>query len=242
MSIPDSVRNKRFPQAFTPRMRSISIEYTALAVLKYCEGETYRFLHHGDAPDLQDTDKSIGIEVTRAVDIGEAQAQSEFVKLREKDDPDEKEKCRRIIRQTGFKLPEDWCMKHPSSLLKQEQDIIVHAFDSKIQKVNAYRQNGFSSVGVFIYREDPLFSDTELEWFEWLQSAQAETPDRFDFAYLCYISGLLFYDFKKQVATKREIIQADLEALLKLGSMAAIGEIKDDDPIWAQLIESRPND
>ena len=238
--IPDFVRNKRFPKAFTPRMRSISIEYTALAVLKYCEGETYRFLRHGDAPDLQDTTNSIGIEVTRAVDQDEAMLGSEFVKLAAKIDPKEKEKCRERIGQTGAKLTEDWGMTYPP--LKPEKEIIVHAFKSKLSKVASYRQKGFSSVGVFIYREDPLFSDTESEWFEWLQSAQAETPDRFGFAYLCYISGLLFYDFKKQVATKREIKQTDLEALLKLGSMAAIGEIKDDDPIWAQLIESRAND
>lgn len=240
MSIPDSVRKKRFPQAFTPRMRSISIEYTALAVLKYCEDETYRFLHHGDAPDLQDTTNSIGIEVTRAVDQDEAMLGSEFVKLAAKNDPKEKEKCRERIGQTGAKLMEDWGMTYSS--LKPEKEIIVQAFTSKLSKVASYRKKGFSSVGVFIYREDPLFSDTESEWFEWLQSAQAKTPDRFDFAYLCYISGLLFYDFKKQAATKREIIQADLEALLKLGSMAAIGEIKDDDPIWARLIEPCTND
>lgn len=240
MSIPDSVRKKRFPQAFTPRMRSISIEYTALAVLKHCEGETYRFFRHGDAPDLQDTTNSVGIEVTRAVDQDDALLESEFVKLAAKNDPTEKEKCRKRIGQTGAKLTEDWGMTYPPQ--KPEKGIIVHAFESKLSKVASYRQKGFSSVGVFIYREDPLFSDTESEWFDWLQSAQANTTDRFDFAYLCYISGLLFYDFKRQVGTRREIIQADLEALLKLGSMAAIGEIKDDDPIWAQLIEPCTND
>ena len=49
---------------------------------------------------------------------------------------------------------------------------------------------------------------------------------------LVHWAGVVIYDFKTRVYSNRRISREDVDALNRLGRMAAEGIIKDDDPVW----------
>ena len=232
MKIPDEIRNKMFERPLSPGLWKTSTEYTALALLKFCEGEPYRFMRHADAPDLQDLNRNVGIEVTEAITKEQAQVNGEFVKLSESNDPNEKDKSRQIILDRGVDLPDDWMMVFPPVSAADEKHIVLNAFESKLDKATVYRRKGFSQLGLFIYIEKPIFNDTRAYGYKWLSSAQADRTDKYDFVYLGYRDGLLLFDFTIKKCKDYHIPTMDMVSLQHLGRMTAEGEIKDDDPIW----------
>lgn len=232
MEIPYYIRNKMFPKPLAPGLCKKSTEYAVLAVLKHCERELFRFLHHADVPDLQDEVNGIGIEVTEAITRSHAQVNGEFTKLSQSDDPDEKEKSRKIIRQNGVNLVEDFLMVFPAFSPADEKSTILNAFQSKLDKAGIYRRKGFASVGLLIYVEAPILDDTRFNGYGWFTSAQADRKEKYDFVYLCYRDGLIRFVFQKKKCKEFFIPKNDMAGLQNLGRMAAEGEIKDDDPIW----------
>ena len=75
-----------FEKPLTSRFRKTYVEFLALEILQYCYGDFYKKFNIYDSPDLCDTEQRIGIEVTEAVAIEEAQIESEFVKYRLEND------------------------------------------------------------------------------------------------------------------------------------------------------------
>ena len=72
-----------FEKPLTSRFRKKYVEFLALEILQYCYGDFYKKFNVYDSPDLCDKERVVGIEVTEAVTIEEAQIKSEFVKYRE---------------------------------------------------------------------------------------------------------------------------------------------------------------
>ena len=97
-----------------------------------------------------------------------------------------------------------------------------------MKKVDNYRQC-FQCIGLAILIDIPLFFFDDPQWGKWLSDIN---DDRFDFVALIHWSGVDIYDFKTGVYSNKRISREDMDALNRLGRMAAEGIIKDDDPVW----------
>lgn len=64
MNIPEEIRNYRFTSALPSELIKTSREYYALAVLRYSYPERFTGLCKSESPDLQDLNRSLGVEVT----------------------------------------------------------------------------------------------------------------------------------------------------------------------------------
>ena len=232
MELNDRIRNRHFGCDLDSHFWKTSNEYTALACLKYCFGEKYRHLRKAEAPDLQDAENSVAIEVTDSVTPNYAQIIGEFTKLSQVNSEKQKEKCREKISRNGARLLGDGMIAWQSRGPETERHEIINAFVQKLSKISKYRKMGFANIGLLIYHEKPAFPETIDNFPEWLIDAQKDCADKYDFVYILHVEGLLFYDFASGEKSKVEIPREDRLALGKLGRMAAEGEVKDDDPIW----------
>lgn len=97
------VKNKRFHAPAESEIKKHSQEYRALATMRYLYPMKYDSLSIGEAPDLQDSKNSLGIEVTVAVKEKDMEASSAFAELRH-GNPENAEKNIRIIESTGYKF------------------------------------------------------------------------------------------------------------------------------------------
>lgn len=232
MELNDRIRNRHFGYVLDSHFWKTSNEYTALACLKYCFGEKYRRLRKAEAPDLQDAENSVAIEVTDSVTPNDAQIIGEFTKLSQVSTEEQKEKCRKKIIQNGARLLSDGMIAGKSRGPETEKREIINAFVQKLSKISKYRKMGFANIGLLIYHEKPAFSETLDNFPQWLIDAQKDCADKYDFVYILHVEGLLFYDFANREKSEIIIPHEDKYALGNLGRMAAEGEVKDDDPIW----------
>ena len=220
MELNDRIRNRHFGCVLDSHFWKTSNEYTALACLKYCFGEKYRHLRKAEAPDLQDAEHSVAIEVTDSVTPNDAQTIGEFTKLSQVNSEKQKEKCREKISRNGARLLGDGMIAWKSRGTETER-----------QEIIKYRKMGFANIGLLIYHEKPAFPETIDNFPEWLIDAQKDCADKYDFVYILHVEGLLFYDFANREKSEIIIPHEDRLALGNLGRMAAEGEVKDDDPI-----------
>lgn len=232
MELNDEIRNRDFDDVLDSHLWKTSNEYTALACLKYCFREKYRHLRKAEAPDLQDIESSVAIEVTDSVTPNDAQIIGEFTKLSQVNSEKQKEKCREKIIQNGACLLSDGMMAWQSRGPVTEKREIINAFVQKLSKISKYRKMGFANIGLLIYHEKPAFSETIDNFPQWLIDAQKDWADKYDFVYILHVEGLLFYDFANREKSEIIIPHEDKYALGNLGRMAAEGEVKDNDPIW----------
>ena len=232
MELNDEIRNKHFDDILDSHLWKTSNEYTALASLKYCFGEKYRYLRKAEAPDLQDAENSVAIEVTDSVTPNDAQIIGEFTKLSQVITEEQKEKCRKKIIQNGACLLSDGMIAGKSRGPETERHEIINAFVQKLSKLSRYRKMGFANIGLLIYHEKPVFPETIDNFPKWLADAQKDCADKYNFVYILHVDGLLFYDFASGEKIEIIIPHEDSFALGNLGRMAAEGEVKDDDPIW----------
>ena len=231
MKLTDEIRNKYFDRPLDTNLWKASYEYTALAALKYVDNKRYKHLYHADAPDLRDDVNSVGIEVTEAIDPKRARTVGEMLKYQKCTRESDKLKCREKI----YEYAEDfdkYGAVFPDRYPYHEQEEIVAAFQNKLQKIKSYRANGFKRLGLLIYMKGRIFMEGCRCFDEWLRDAQKDTLEKFDFVYILHLDGLLYYDFSTGEKKHVTIPWEDGEALLKLGRMAAEGEVADDNPIW----------
>ena len=140
MELNDRIRNRHFGCVLDSHFWKTSNEYTALACLKYCFGEKYRHLRKAEAPDLQDAENSVAIEVTDSVTPNDAQTIGEFTKLSQVNSEKQKEKCREKISRNGARLLGDGMMACPSRGPETERHEIINTFVQKLSKISKYRK------------------------------------------------------------------------------------------------------
>ena len=232
MELTDEVRNKNFEYVLDTHLWKTSDEYFALAVLKFCYGERYQYLKKGEAPDLQDIENSIAIEVTNSILPNDAQIVGEFTKLQQVKTEKEKERCREKIVTNGAQLEgDDFMIRGPRGSESEKEEFTI-AFTQKLNKLPQYRLKGFERIGLLIYHNRPLFCNTPNDFSGWLEKAQENRVDKYDFVHVLYLDGLLFYSFSTKEKNSIRISREDIYALWNLGRMTAEGEVKDNDPIW----------
>lgn len=80
-----------------------------------------------------------------------------------------------------------------------------------------------------LFVDIPLSFFYDSEWGKWLDEING---GKYEFAALIHWSGVDIYDFSVRKYLTKRIIREDMDALKKLGRMAAEGIIKDNDSVW----------
>ena len=202
-----------FEKPLTSRFRKKYVEFLALEILQYCYGDFYKKFNVYDSPDLCDKERVVGIEVTEAVTIEEAQIKSEFVKYRLENDNSKKERRRQIIENNGGRV-EKFGLSYPVKNSKSEIVTFQNAIRKKMEKLSLYRCRGFKTLGLFIfYDESPIPIKIELleECFDQVLN---EYNDKYYFLYFGYSCGLVYYDIVNSDIQVKIIDRSDYDKLM----------------------------
>lgn len=122
-------------------------EVYARLVLQRVDYGTYSHLFHGDKPDLFDDDLDLGVEVTRAVSPENEEANSLYVRLRNKKEEPKREQLLERIEQLGGKVSE-WGLLGPSGT--DNFDLAIRSFKTKIDRLNSDDFRSFGHNHLFI--------------------------------------------------------------------------------------------
>ena len=97
----DLVKGKKYCSAIKPNTLKHSQEYRVLATLRYLYPSKFDTMITGEAPDLQDSASSTGIEVTAAVKEDDMKVSRAFSELNQ-GKPKDIEKRKNIIKSSGY--------------------------------------------------------------------------------------------------------------------------------------------
>lgn len=227
MNLTAEIRNYQVKSPLPPEKIKISREYEVMAILKYSFPERFAGLRKAEAPDLQDAKRNLGIEVTSALSPRDEQITGESIKYFHAKTEAEREKCLRIIHKCGG-TRDEISIGYPVSTADSDKAHVIDAFRKKMKKVDQYHEQ-FQHVGLAILIDIPLFFFYDSEWGKWLDEINER---KFSFVALVHWSGVDIYDFSARKYLTKRIIREDMDALKKLGRMAAEGIIKDNDSVW----------
>ena len=169
----------------------------------------------------------MGIEVISAYLPQDEQITGESIKYSRSKTEDERRECLRIIKNCGG-TRDSISTGYPVSTADDDKKQVVDAFRKKMKKIDQYHEK-FQHMGLAIIIDIPLFLLYDPEWGKWLVE---ENRNEFEFVALIHWSGVDIYDFCTGGYSSKRIDREDMDALKKLGRMAAEGIIKDDNPAW----------
>lgn len=179
---------KKFDTCFFERYAQITLE-TVL-------GEEYADLVNRDRPDLQRLDKSLGIEVTRAMEPRKDAAvdmlkEMAGLHVEEKD----REEMDQILRSGyGYGLQDGRYVGH----LEQEYWSLAlpmkRIIESKISKVASGFYSDFKEFGLYIFCKDNLTEDEVIMTMEYASELQRNLDVRYSTIYLSLIDRLYVCD------------------------------------------------
>ena len=180
--------NRKFDTCFFERYARITLE-TIL-------GESYSGLLNEDRPDLQMPDRSIGIEVTRAMESRKDVAQNMLremagINVQESD----REEVDQIIRSGyGYGLQDGKYIGHLEydywALALPLRRIIA----SKIEKVGSGFYGDFKEYGLYIFCKDDLSHDEVVLTMEYASDLQRNLDVKYSKMYLSLIDRLYVCD------------------------------------------------
>lgn len=227
MNLRDDIRNYKVTSPLPAELIKISREYRALAILKYSFSDYFSKLHKAEAPDLQDDNGNLAVEVTWGGSPRNERISGESLKYSHAKTEDEKEKSLQIIRKNGGDR-NAISTSYPVGTSEDDKKNVIEVFRKKLKKVDNYRQS-FRRVGLAIIIDIPMFFFDDPQWGRWLSDIN---NDSFAFVAIIHWSGVDIYDFKTGEYSNKRIKRDDMDALKRLGRMAAEGIIRDDDPVW----------
>ncbi|MBR5833423.1 MAG: hypothetical protein IKY48_02465 [Bacteroidales bacterium] len=179
---------RKFDTCFFERYAQITLE-TLL-------GEEYADLVNKDRPDLQKPDRSLGIEVTRAMTASKDVAQAMLKEMAGHDVKEEdKEEVNQIIesgygyglqdgRYVGYLEYEYWQLAHP----------LRRIIESKVSKVGSGFYGNFDEYGLYIFCKDDLDENEVILTMEYTSDLQRNLDIRYSKMYLSLIDRLYVCD------------------------------------------------
>lgn len=227
MNLRDEIRSFHVTTALPTELIKTSREYRVLSILKYSFPDCFSKLHKAEAPDLQDDSGNLAVEVTWGGSPRDELISGESLKYSHAKTEAEKDRSLQKIRKNGGDR-DAISTSYPVGTSEGDKKNIIKVFRKKLKKVDIYRKS-FQCLGLAIIIDIPLsFFDDPL-WGKWFSDIN---DYRFDFVTLIHWSGVDIYDFKTGEYSNKRIGREDMDALKRLGRMAAEGIIKDDDPVW----------
>lgn len=124
----------------------------------------------------------------------------------------DQKRCKRIVERNGGSLDELGIF-YPPKTCADELYIFQHAIRKKVNKIQSYRTHGFTRIGLFVlYKEMPIPQSIDI-FIKQLHSLQNGCDEQYDFLFLCYSCGMIWYDQKSKQYKVFSISQADYERL-----------------------------
>ena len=226
MKLTDNIRNYSFATSLQSAQQKTYREYEALSLLKYSFPELFSKLRKGDAPDLQDSDGRIGVEVTWGSSPENELIASESNKYTRATEENKRGILERIREHGGDRKGS--VTSFPLGTEDRDKAYILRAFEKKVEKADRYHE-GFIKIGLVIIIDVPLSIYPDFDWGNWLEPYN---NNKFDFVILSHWQGICMYDFRTGEYTNKKISKGDRCALKKLSRLTTEGIIRDDDPVW----------
>ena len=228
MELTDEIRSFSFSSPIQQELAKKSEEYFVLALLKHYFYHIGSLLHCADAPDLQDDQGIIGIEVTRAVSAREAQISGEFIKLHTTCDLQKNDLSKSLIERNGGKLT-SFSVTYPLFTAEQIESDIKAILKKKGKKFKNY--STFQHVGFAVIVDTNMLAEIKENWCKWVEEA-AGSLIKFDFVFLVCWDEMSYYNMRT-----RELIYTVFDkdmniGLKKLARMTAEGLVDKNDPVW----------
>jgi len=179
---------RKFDTCFFERYAQITLE-TIL-------GEEYAALVNEDRPDLQMPDKSLGIEVTRAMEPRKDVAESLLLEMAGVDVPEEeREEMGQILKSGyGYGLQNGKYIGHIEYEYWKLAQPLKRIIESKVSKVASGFYGDFDEYGLYIFCKDNLSEDEVNLTMEYTSELQRHLDIRYSKMYLSLIDRLYVCD------------------------------------------------
>lgn len=229
----DRVKNKKFTEPIKANILKHSQEYRVLATLRYLFPTKYKTMITGEAPDIQDTVNSVGIEVTAAVkenDMKVSRAFSEMCQNEEKGT----EKQKKIINSSGYSfipIKNDKVAISTMGISDGEKIFFQESIKRKIKKLQQYR-SAFDIMGLAVLLPEIPTSEAESLFIDWIKEVFQKYEDAFDFVYVISHRFYILYDAKRNSSEKHSISTEEDCLLRTIARMTAEEELSLKDQEW----------
>ena len=182
---------KKFDTCFFERYAQITLE-TVL-------GEEFAALVNKDRPDLQMPDKSLGIEVTRAMEPRKDVAMDMLKEMAGMDVPeDEREDIYRIIKSGyGYGLQNGKYVGHLEYEYWSLALPLRRIIESKVGKVGSGFYGDFKEFGLYIFCKDNLSEEEVILTMEYTSDLQRHLDVKYSKMYLSLIDRLYVCDLSE---------------------------------------------
>lgn len=179
---------RKFDTCFFERYAQITLE----SIL----GEEYAALVNEDRPDLQMPDKSLGIEVTRAMEPRKDVAESLLLEMAGVDVPEEeREEMGQILKSGyGYGLQNGKYIGHIEYEYWKLAQPLKRIIESKVSKVASGFYGDFDEYGLYIFCKDNLSEDEVNLTMEYTSELQRHLDIRYSKMYLSLIDRLYVCD------------------------------------------------
>jgi hypothetical protein len=180
--------NRKFDTCFFERYAQITLE-TLL-------GEEYADLVNEDRPDLQKLDRSLGIEVTRAMEPSKNTAQAMLKEMAGMEVKDEdRDEVDQIIRSGyGYGLQEGKYIGYLEYEYWRLAQPLRRIIESKVSKVGSGFYGNFDEYGLYIFCKDDLCHDEVILTMEYASDLQRNLDIKYSKLYLSLIDKLYVCD------------------------------------------------
>lgn len=179
---------RKFDTCFFERYAQITLE----SIL----GDEYAALVNEDRPDLQMPDKSLGIEVTRAMEPRKDVAESLLLEMAGVDVPEEeREEMGQILKSGyGYGLQNGKYIGHIEYEYWKLAQPLKRIIESKVSKVASGFYGDFDEYGLYIFCKDNLSEDEVNLTMEYTSELQRHLDIRYSKMYLSLIDRLYVCD------------------------------------------------
>lgn len=201
--------------------------------MRYLYPSKFDTMITGEAPDLQDSASSTGIEVTAAVKEDDMKVSRAFSELNQ-GKPKDIEKRKKNIKSSGYffvPLKDEKVAISTSGTADGEKCFFQESIRRKTKKIQQYRSN-FKRMGLAILLPEIPTSYAENHLSEWITELLDESANLFDFVYVISHRFCLYYDMQAKKTEKRSLTQDESLSLATIGRMTAEGELTMTDTEW----------
>ena len=220
IELTDEIRQHRFTEPLSSENMKYYTENFALAVLRYCYDE-FDGWKVCDAPDLQSTDRSGGIEVTELTISLNKAIVGDCLHYWETGDVKYKQKAEHRGAAAG-----DMYYILPTVDSDDELAALETIFRKKLRKLTSYKKRGFRTLGLIIVMDALPISPTEKNWADVVRVLQSDCPEKYDVIFFLYPSVLSRYNCADGTIERIEIEKEDFAALEKYARIMAENSLK----------------
>ena len=218
-----------------PELLKHSQEYRVLATLRHLFPQEYDNMITRDAPDLQDDEKGVGIEVTLAANPKDTQAARLFSELSLAQPIKAPSLLIKEIESLGYTVqdyPGGRRLVKSGGISSNNETAFKESIKRKSQKIQKYR-SAFPRVGLAILLTEIPDRETENNLIQWIEQVDGEIKPTFDFFFVISERFCLYYEPETNISKKRSITREENDQIRSIARKTAEGELTMNSSEWA---------